>query len=75
MRRLVAIVVLGVSLPIATVVGALSLPSLAGEAAGDLGIMVFLFAGLWLYWGLGRSSLCEPTGTSSAGCSRSPPPS
>ena len=53
MRRLVAIVVLGVSLPIATVVGALSLPSLAGEAAGDLGIMVFLFAGLWLYWGLG----------------------
>jgi len=54
MRRLVAICVLGVIMLIATVVVAVLLfgtPS--GTIEDDLLFIVILFAGLWLYWGLG----------------------
>ncbi len=49
MRRLLAISVLGVIMLIAMVVVAVGLPS----EPDDAGFFVFLFAGLWLYWGLG----------------------
>ena len=51
MRRLVAISILGVTLLTATVTVVMVLPRAYG--AVDPLFMAFLFAGLWLYWGLG----------------------
>ncbi len=57
MRRLVAISALGLIMLIATVVVAVGLLGTAGgELEGDPAYSLFvviLFAGLWLYWGLG----------------------
>ncbi len=53
MRRLIAICGSGVTVLIATVVVAVGLAMGAGETVIDLGFFIFLFAGLWLYWGLG----------------------
>ena len=53
-RRLLAISVLGATMLIATVVVALGLLSTPGDAIeGDAPFIAILFAGLWLYWGLG----------------------
>ena len=51
MRRLVAISVLGVIMLVATVVVAVGLLSTSSEQ--DLWFNGILFAGLWLYWGVG----------------------
>ncbi len=54
MRRLVAISALGVTMLIATVVVAVSLLGIPSEETGGYaGFFVILFAGLWLYWGVG----------------------
>lgn len=53
MRRLLTLSVLGVAMLIATVVVAVALPSAPDENGTGLGFFGFLFAGLWLYWGLG----------------------
>jgi hypothetical protein len=54
MRRVRATMLLGTSLLIATVVLAVGVGTVAGQAElFDVGFFVFLFAGLWLYWGLG----------------------
>ena len=53
-RRLVSISILGVIMLIATVVVAVGLPGTpSGTIQIDLLFIVILFAGLWLYWGLG----------------------
>ena len=51
MRRLAAISVLGVIMLVATVVVAVGL--LSGSSEQDLWFNGILFAGLWLYWGVG----------------------
>ncbi len=53
-RRLVAISVLGVIMLVATVVVALGMLSAPSDMIeGDVPFIAILFAGLWLYWGLG----------------------
>lgn len=54
MRRLLVTAVLGLSLLIAMVLLAVGMGSVAGQAElFDVWFFAFLFAGLWLYWGLG----------------------
>ncbi len=66
MRRLVAISVLGLIMLIATVVVAVGLLGTAGgELEGDPAYSLFvviLFAGLWLYWGLGALIVARANG-------------
>jgi len=53
MRRLVAISVLGVTMLIAMIVMAVSLPRLPEDDTFGVEFFVFFFSGLGLYWGLG----------------------
>jgi hypothetical protein len=54
MRRVLATMVLGTTLLIAMVLLAVGMGTVAGQAElFDVGFFVFLFGGLWLYWGLG----------------------
>ena len=53
MRRYLAVTVLGATLLFAAVAVAVGLPTAPGESTFDIGFFLILFAGLWLYWGLG----------------------
>jgi hypothetical protein len=53
MRRVLATMVLGTTLLIAMVVLAVGMSTVRQAELFDVGFFVFLFAGLWLYWGLG----------------------
>ena len=63
MRRLLAISVLGVTMLVATVVVALGMLSAPSDMIeGDVPFIAILFAGLWLYWGLGTLIVVRSAG-------------